>query len=301
MELRHLRYFVAIADAGGVHPAAAALHITQPALSRQLKDLEEELGLELFRRSSRGLRLTAAGHAFLLDARSLLDGARAAADRARRVAHGEEGGLRVGFIDSAAWEGIVPVSFQAFRATHSRLRLEAVPMPSGRQLEAIEGGAIDGGFLYDFGPPAAALGSVNVGKDKVVLVVPQQSALPGSARTLRLADLAQLEFVWNSGASQQYTSRLVACCERAGLVPRIVQEAGSELSTLSLVSAGIGVAFVNDAHVRRPPALVRFLLVSDLKMDLPLHFRYRRDASNPALWRFLETLRSQLKPARPAG
>src|SRR6202171_3601256 len=115
MELRHMRYFVAAGEEQHFGRAAARLHLAQPALSRQIQDLEREIGFELFDRLPRGVRLSAAGKAYLDDVRSVLGQGSAATDRAGRVARGLAGTLRVGFPESASWHGIVPDSFRRFR------------------------------------------------------------------------------------------------------------------------------------------------------------------------------------------
>jgi DNA-binding transcriptional LysR family regulator len=108
MELRHLRYFLMIAETGNVRRASENLHVTQPAVSRQLHDLESELGVELFERLPRGLRLNAAGHSYRADVSRLLALLASAGERARRVAAGEAGLLKMGYVEITAWEGIVP-------------------------------------------------------------------------------------------------------------------------------------------------------------------------------------------------
>lgn len=297
MELRHLRYFVAIAEAGGVHQASAVLHITQPAVSRQLKDLEEELGVELFERSSRGLKLTPAGVAFREDALALLGGAKRATERARRVAAGEEGHVRVGFIESAAWDGIVPNAFQAFRALHPKLRLEAVPMSSVEQMEAVDDGSLDAGFLYAFDQPSAGLGTVRVRRNKVVLAVPQEwsEAICGR-RPPRLAELSARPFIgFPRSTSPHYYDRIASACEHGRLSPTVVQEASNEVAILALVCAGIGVAFVNNANSERSPSRVSFVSVADMNVPLELHLRFRTKSANPALGRFVAALKGLLR------
>src|ERR1700716_2028403 len=112
MELRHLRYFVAVGEEQHYGRAAQRLRVAQPALSRQIQDLEEEIGFKLFDRQPRGVKISAAGKRFMEDARRILHEVNEAAARAKRVASGQSGSLRVGFVESISWHGVVPDSFR---------------------------------------------------------------------------------------------------------------------------------------------------------------------------------------------
>src|SRR5712691_2994652 len=147
MELRHLRYFVAIGEEQHYGHAARELRVAQPALSRQIQDLEEELGFKLFDRLPRGVKLSAAGRLFLEDARRILQQVSEAAARAARVASGRSGTLRVGFTENASWRGVVPDSFRRFRERQPDAELQLQPDASLAQLEAIRSGRLDTGFV----------------------------------------------------------------------------------------------------------------------------------------------------------
>src|ERR1700734_574198 len=137
MELRHLRYFVAIGEAQHYGRAARSLRVAQPALSRQIQDLEQEVGFKLFERLRRGVKLSAAGQLFLADARRILQEVNEAAVRAARVARGQSGTLRVGFTESTSWRGVVPESFRRFREMQPDADLELQPAASLEQLAAL--------------------------------------------------------------------------------------------------------------------------------------------------------------------
>ena len=153
MELRHLRYFVAVGEDQHYGRAARRLRVAQPALSRQIQDLEEEVGFKLFERLPRGVKLSAAGKHFLEDARRILQEVNEAAARAARVARGLSGTLRVAFTEDAAWWGVVPESFRRFREMQPDAELQLEPLGSLDQLEAIRSGRLDAGFVYN--PPKA--------------------------------------------------------------------------------------------------------------------------------------------------
>src|SRR6266436_236131 len=149
MELRHLRYFVAVGEEQHYGRAALRLRVVQPALSRQIQDLEEELGFKLFERLPRGVKLSPAGKLFLEDARRILQDVNEAAARAARVARGQSGTLRVGFSENASWRGVVPESLRRFREIQPDAELQLQPLPSLEQLEAIRSGRLDAGFVLD--------------------------------------------------------------------------------------------------------------------------------------------------------
>jgi DNA-binding transcriptional LysR family regulator len=147
MELRHLRYFVAAGEEQHFGRAAERLRIAQPALSRQIQDLENEIGFELFDRLSRGVKLSAAGESLLEDARGILRDVNEAIMRAGKVAH-RTGALRVGFIESLSWHGVVPRSFPQFRQRHPDATLELRSLSSLDQVEAVRLGKLDAGYVY---------------------------------------------------------------------------------------------------------------------------------------------------------
>src|SRR6266568_5818722 len=195
MELRHLRYFVAIGEEENYRRAAQRLNVAQTALSTQIQDLEAELGFKLFDRLPRGVKLSAAGRLFLEDARRILQQVSEAAARAARVARGQSGTLRVGFTENASWRGVVPDSFRRFREQQPDAELQLQPAPSLEQLDAIRSGSLDAGFL-NFMPKAdSELDQLLVAMQHVELAVPKGHALL-RMKNVRLRDLADAPFVW---------------------------------------------------------------------------------------------------------
>src|ERR1700741_4445718 len=144
MELRHLRYFVAIGEEENYRRAAQRLNVAQTALSTQIQDLEAELGFKLFDRLPRGVKLSAAGKLFLADARRILRDVNEAASRAARVARGQSGTLRVGFTENASWRGVVPESLRRFRKRQPDAELQLTPATSLEQIEAIRASWVNG-------------------------------------------------------------------------------------------------------------------------------------------------------------
>jgi DNA-binding transcriptional LysR family regulator len=288
MELRHLRYFMVVGEEQHYGRASRRLRVAQPALSRQIQDLESDVGFKLFDRLPRGVKLSAAGKLFLEDARRILQAVSDATARAARVARGQSGTLRVGFPENASWHGVVPNSFRRFRERYPDAELELQPTPSVEQLDAIRSGRLDGGFL-NFMPEAdPELDQLVVGIQHVELAVPNRHPLT-KLKKLRLRDLVDTPFVWfPRRASPAFYDRMMDECYRGGLkAPRIIQEGLNEATILSLVSAGLGVGWVLGSARWRCPKTVVILPVLDLDMPLTLALAWRRDNASPLLLRFI--------------
>src|SRR5579864_4494740 len=173
MELRHLRYFVVVGEEQHYGRAASRLRVAQPALSRQIQDLEEEVGFKLFERLPRGVKLSAAGKLFLEDARRILQEVSEAAVRAGRVARGLSGTLRVGFTENASWRGVVPESFRRFRELQPDAELELQPSASLEQLEAVRSDRLDAGFVNFMPKSDPELDQLLVAIQHIELAVPK--------------------------------------------------------------------------------------------------------------------------------
>src|ERR1700751_2971005 len=195
MELRHLRYFVAIGEEENYRRAAQRLNVAQTALSTQIQDLEAELGFKLFDRLPRGVKLSAAGKGFLADARRILRDVNEAASRAARVARGQSGTLRVGFTEQASWRGVVPESLRRFRKRQPDAELQLTPATSLEQIEAMRSGRLDAGFVFNMPKPDTELDQIAVALQRVELAVPKRHPLI-KLKNLRLQDLADAPFVW---------------------------------------------------------------------------------------------------------
>jgi DNA-binding transcriptional LysR family regulator len=292
MELRHLRYFLAVGEEQHYGRAARRLRVAQPALSRQIQDLEEEVGFKLFERLPRGVKLSAAGQLFLGDARRILQDVNEAVTRAARVARGQSGTLRVGFTEMTSWRGVVPQSFRRFREMQPDAELQLQPLPSLVQLEAIRSGRLDAGFVFNMPKADPELNALPVAMPRIELAVPRRHTLT-KLKQVRLRDLASASFVWfpRSEAPELY-DRLVHECFRGGLnSPHIVQEGKDEATVLSLVATGLGVGWVLETARLRCPKSVVILCVVDLDVPQPLSLGWRKDNQSPLLAKFVADVR----------
>ncbi|HLP03420.1 MAG TPA: LysR substrate-binding domain-containing protein [Opitutaceae bacterium] len=293
MELRHLRSFLVAAELEHFGRAAQRLHIVQPALSRQIRELEAELRVALFERLPRGVCLTAAGRAFGDDARILLADADRAAEHARQVAAGLVGALAVGFVDTAVHAPALPRLLDAFRRTHPTVRLALREQTSLEQAELLRRGALDIGFVYHRPAPPPRFGHHRLLTERIVLAVPAKHRL-ARRRSIRLAELREEAFVWiPESLSPAYSDLVYRACAASGFRPRVVQEGDSEGALLAMVAAGAGLTFcLRSARYRLPPEVV---LVALPEMTTPVHLGavWREDNTNPTLPSFLEQLRAK--------
>lgn len=293
MELRHLRSFVAAAELEHFGRAAERLHIVQPALSRQIRELEEEIGAPLFTRLKRGVRLTAAGRVLRDEARHLLVRLDDSLARTRAVASGREGLLRVGFVDTAVYSPALPKLFDQFRRRHPGVRLELLQRTSLAQGELLRGGEIDLAFVYHQPERLGSLAVRPLWRERILLAVPARHRL-SRRRSVRLAELREESFVWiPRDLSPAYYDLVFRGCAAAGFRPNIVQEGGTDSAIMSLVAAGAGLSFCLESSRRHRPAGVVLVPIRDLKAHVQLDAIWRTDRENPALPLFVAMLQQR--------
>ena len=292
MELRHLRYFVAVGEEQHFGRAAERLHVAQPALSRQIQDLEDEIGFKLFERLPRGVKISAAGKSFLEDARRILQQVNEATLRAGHVARGQSGTLRVGFTENTSWHGVVPESFRQLRQRQPDAELQLNPLSTMEQVEAVRAGRLDAGFVFNLQKTDPNFDHLSVSLHNLVLAAPEGHPLT-KLKKLRLRDIGDTPFVWfPRRESPAYYDHLMQECFRGGLKsPNIVQEGVNEATILSLVLHGVGVAFVTDNARWRCPKGVIILPVTDLVLPFLLSLAWRKNNVSPLLANFVEVVR----------
>jgi DNA-binding transcriptional LysR family regulator len=241
VELRQLRYFVAVAEELHFRRAAARLHISQPPLSQQIAALEAELGVTLLARTRRRVALTPAGAAFLREARALLAGAEAAAGTARAIGSGQEGVLRVSFVGSALLS-IVPGIVQRFRAARPRVGIELRERSTAEQLEAVATGAVDVGLLRPPVAPDADLVTRTVLRERTVAALPAGHPLAALRRVPLRRLAAEPLVLFPREQAPGYHDLLTGRLAATGTVPVVAQYAPETITIIGLVAAGIGVS-----------------------------------------------------------
>jgi DNA-binding transcriptional LysR family regulator len=288
MELRHLRYFVGVGEEQHFGRAAERLQIAQPALSRQIQDLEREVGFLLFERLPRGVRLSEAGKVFLSDARRILQDVDDAKRRAERIALGQAGTLRVGIATAVSWHGLVVNAFREFRRRQPDVELVLHHMVSVHQVEAVLSDRLDAGFAAAVTPWHEDLEHRQFALDRMVLGVPKGHPLTKRAR-IRLRDLRNMPFIWfHRWVNPTFYDQMMEACARGGLSgPRIVQEATDRDTVLGLVQCQIGIAWLTESTRWHCPRGIVLLPVVDMNVRLPFNVIWKKDNTSPLLQKFL--------------
>ncbi len=293
MELRHLRYFVTVAEELHFGRAAARLFIAQPPLSQQIQQLERELGVTLFARTSRRVQLTPAGTAFLLEARQILAHLDTAADAARRAARGETGWLGIGFAASATYD-LLPAVLHDFRAAFPEVALSLQELNAVEQASALREKVIHVGFARPYAPePEAIVHAVQ--REPFLAALPDLHPLTNRA-FLPLAALSNEPFIsFPALPKPSYAEIVRLACESAGFTPHVVQEVREMQTALSLVAAGFGIALLPSSvqHLHRDGVAYRPLLEPAPRTELAVVSR--RDDPSPVLENFLAVVRAQVR------
>jgi DNA-binding transcriptional LysR family regulator len=288
MDLRQLRYLIAVADAGQLTAAAARLGIQQPPLSQQIAGLERQLGLRLFERHAKGVTLTEGGRLVAAEARRVLDEFAAMQSRVDAVARGQRGVLQVAFTSSAAAHAFTPQALRACRQRHPAIEWVVSESNAAEITDGVASGRLHCGFLRE---PVAWPEGVSMRtllREPMVAAIPLDHPLAGR-RTLALSDLNRqpLILVRRPGAPGLYAN-LLERCRAAGAVPRVVAEVERMMTGLNLAAAGVGLAVVpasmKGAH---GDALVYRGLASGSGLDAPLTLLYRADRKQGALASFV--------------
>jgi DNA-binding transcriptional LysR family regulator len=298
MELRYLKYFVAVAERQNFTRAAEALHVAQPAISQQIKSLEEELGVALLHRTKRSVKLTAAGHAFLSEAREILAHAELSKQIARRAARGETGSLAIGCVGAGA-SAFLPKLVRLYRKKFPAVRVHLYELTPDQQLLAFAREKIDVGFRS----PLAAADGKNFSQERIygnrlMLAVPDNHAL-AKAGKVRLEQFAGEDFVmFKRSEAPKLADAMTQLCAQAGFNPQTVSELPMIQTMLVAVAAGIGVAIVPACvrSFRQPGVTILTLRPAAPVIDLML-IRPKGEPS-PTVSAWLELVREHLPSIR---
>ena len=244
MELRHLRYFVAVAEALSFTKAAGKLHTAQPSLTRQIKDLEEEIGVRLLNRTKQQVSLTDEGRSFLADAKRLLSLAAETVESVRRLHSGETRALNVGYVSNLFYD-LLPNTLASFRQSFPTVSVNLFDLSCGEQFRALEDGKLDFGFVGLHEPIARrGLEFRTIASYKTVAALPKSDPMARKS-VVNLKDLAPMFFIGMSEASYpSYRDWLTKTCDRAGFIPKVLQDVDLERTMIHAVAAGLGVALV---------------------------------------------------------
>lgn len=284
IDLRLLRYFIAVAEEGHLTKAAQRIGIQQPPLSQQIRVLEKELGVTLFNRLPRGMELTESGRALLVDAQALLAQLDASIAGVRRIAQGERGRLALGFTESASLHPFIPTVIRAFTQIAPDVALTVEESNTAELVEALRQKRLDVAFIRSPVGNADGLTIETMLVEQMILALPtthplarnKAGARSKTRRSVALAALAEESFILSRRPSGPgLYDAIIAACRTAGFSPHVKQEARKNLSTLSLVAAGLGVAII-PASMRHVELAEVVYMDIDGAPDLraPLHLAY---------------------------
>jgi len=300
MELRHLRYFLVVAEEGQFTRAASRLAMQQPPLSQQIRLLEEEIGFELFERLPRGVVLTPAGQTFAQDAQMILDGLQQAVAKAARVARGEVGFLSIGLTSSAGFHPLTTEVIRRFRLAYPEVAVDLAELNAAELIERMSRGQLHLAFLRKPVALPEGLSFDHLFDEPMVLVLPTGHRLavgaPGTRPLVSLHALAGEEFILvrRPGAPGMYADILEAC-RQAGFVPHVAREVPRMVSAINLVAAGLGLTLVPASMQRYDQAGAVYCdLQSAMPLRAPLHLAYPSALNNTAAQRFVDMARDQL-------
>lgn len=289
MEIRHLRYFVAVAEELHFGRAARRLHICQPPLSQQIKALEQELGTELFHRKNKRTSLTEAGEVFLKEAREILHRVELATEKVSRIALGTMGRISMGFV-LPAMDTFLPDAIRKFRSRNPDIEIRLLELGTFAQLEGLGAGHIDVGVMRLFQQDTPGLVVEKIVEEPYVLALPSGHPL-ASLTTVSLGALdGEPLILFPRQSHPTLHDKIIACCSAAGCTPKISQEATTKITMISLVAAGMGIALVPEsARKQQRSGVVYRTVLGDLPM-VELSLVWRKDDVSRSLRRFADTI-----------
>lgn len=291
MELRQLQYFLAVAQELNFSQAARRLNMAQPPLTRQIRQLEQELGVQLFERNSRRVELTEVGSVFVEEARRILEQVEQSITITQRASRGEVGRLVIAFEGSSAYD-VIPLSLKAYRERFPDVEVVVLGMTTNQQVEALHNSQIQLGFVV---PPLQ--GQVEDLELEAIIQAPLIVALPEShplaaKSIIKVRSLAQEALIIgqrHSGCG--FYDQVIAACRRAGFSPIIGQEVNEMQVLLGLVAAGFGVAILPESAKQFQRSGVVYRELQPASSEVALAIAWRRDDQFPALHNFLSIIR----------
>jgi DNA-binding transcriptional LysR family regulator len=291
MELRHIRYFVALAEQLHFARAAELLHMTQPALSHQIKALEDELGVRLFNRTKREVTLTEPGAYFLAEAQLTLKQAERARAVAQRVARGQLGIVRIGYVPSLPFSGILSQIASEFRQNATEIQFVLEEMFAQEQLIKIAAGKLDVGLLrLPVEHPLPHLETKVLIKERMVIAIREDHPV-ARMKEISVADLRNEAFiVWRGEQAITMHEHVLALVQEGGFPLRVAQSAPSLTTMIALVAGGAGIAYVPESLGNMNVPLVCFRPLVDLERISEIAVCYRSEENSLVVWKLLKIL-----------
>jgi DNA-binding transcriptional LysR family regulator len=294
MELRHLRYFLAVAEELNFTRAAKRLNIAQPPLTQQIKALEAEMGVTLFDRTGYRVELTDAGRSFVPQVARILADVRNAVLTAKQAAAGEVGHVRIGFTESASFNPLVTAAFRSFRAAYPEVELSLEESPSTVLATALREGRIDAAFVRPPLRTGEGIALHLIDEEEMVVAIPSNHPL-AQRPDLDIRDLAEETFVLYPRTERPgLADTVIAACEKAGFAPKVKQYTPQLSSTINLVAASLGISIVPRSMRGLQPEAVSYKRLRDPKLTALLGVAHRTGESSAPVLRFVETARAAI-------
>ncbi|CAM3968434.1 LysR substrate-binding domain-containing protein [Bordetella tumulicola] len=277
-EIRHLRYFVAVAEELSFSKAAVRLHMSQPPLSQQIKALEDDLGVQLLERSRREVRLTEAGKIFLNESRTILASLRSAVGATIRAAEADGGNVKIGFVTSALLD-VLPSLLARMSKSFPEIELSVYDMSSRDQVEALMQERLDIGIVHSI-PAIAAFNKLPIYSEPFILAIPEGHELEKEEK-ITAADLEKYRII---GFSREHSPSLydaqLACCLAKGFRPTLVHQARTPFTVFQLIRSGLGISIVPKPYARLPFPGIVFKDVDNSAGHLHLYAVWRDEISS---------------------
>lgn len=291
MELRHLRYFLAVAEEGHFGQAAERLHIVQPALSMQVRALETELGTALFERTSRRVLLTEAGVLFRVEAERTIQQAARAKDVAQRAARGEVGTVRIGFVAAATFAGKLAADVSSFKLAYPEVDLELTELSPLPQVQAVLSGHLDAGYASAFQyAQEQELAVDRIAAWPWILAMRSSHPLVGKAAVSAKALHGEAFVVYAANAADDGHVRILR--QLLGQEPRVLHHVPDTLTVLTLAAAGVGLALIPASLETINIPNIAYRPLADFQVRSDLVLVSRRNEPSPAVRRFVEIARA---------
>ncbi len=288
VEIRHLRYFIAVAQESNFSRAAEKLHISQPPLSQQIRQLEEDLGVTLIERGSRPVSLTEAGKFFFEQAQGIVEHFDEFLAKTQKMGRGEEGTLTVAFVSSSTYE-LMPRILRTFRKLYPQVNLNLIEKNTPQQLEALKSKQINIGIGRPFSEHEE-ITSVFIQDETVVVAVPSEHPL-SLKKSVSLLSLEKEEMIsFYLFPEPSFGSFVMATCRKAGFEPKIAQRTGELQTALGLVAAGMGVALLPASVEHTSREGVKYIPLKKPSPTISLVAAYRKDDTSPILQLFLQVI-----------
>lgn len=289
MELRHLRYFLAVAEELHFGRAAARLHVAQPPLSRQIQQLEKELGVELFRRTKKSVQLTDAGRIFQKEAANVLETLERGISKVKRASRGEAGWLTIGSIGAAYYDVLPPV-LRKLRQNYPEVKLILQPLVMSEENQLLLEKRIDVSFSR-FAKPEKNLVFEIISKEELVVALPPDHRL-ARRKVLSIHDLKDESFILFPHLPSDYAEYTLQVFANEGFSPKITQTVKEMYIALGLVAAGIGITLIPSSFKGTQQKEIVYLNLKKPAPAMELIMGYRENETSPVILRFIETVHS---------